>query len=74
MVEQARRAALDALAWLIEDGVVSALDVEAEAQSEGGMVQRLALGVWVERPAGPARQRYDFVWHASAGGFGGVVS
>ena len=67
VIEQARQAALSALAWLIEDGVVSALDVEAEAQAEGGTLQRLALGIWLERPAGPARQRFDFVWNASTG-------
>jgi hypothetical protein len=41
--------------------VVKSLDVEVEAQGE-----RLALGVILERPTGPGRQRFDFVWEASA--------
>lgn len=61
-VEQARQAAMRALAWLVRDGVASAVAVEAEAQG-----QRLAIGVSVDRPSGPGRQRWDFTWDASTG-------
>lgn len=57
----ARRAAEDALAWLVRDGIAARVSVEVERQD-----QRLAIGVVLDRPTGPARQRYDFVWEASA--------
>lgn len=60
-VRDARQYALDALAWFKRDGVAKSVDVEVEAQGE-----RLALGVILERPSGPGRQRFDFVWEASA--------
>lgn len=50
-----------ALAWLTEDGVASAVDVVASSPAAGV----LALAVILDRPNGPARQRYDFVWEAS---------
>jgi len=57
----ARRAAEDALSWLVRDGVAARVSVEVERQD-----QRLAIGIVLDRPTGPARQRYDFVWEASA--------
>lgn len=59
---RARAYARDALAWLIEDGIASAIDVEVTAQ-EG---QRLAIGVTLDRPDGPDRKRWDFTWEQSA--------
>lgn len=66
VIEQARQAAYDALAWLLRDGIASAVTVEAEAQAAEGLPQRLAIAVTLERPTGPGRQRYDFTWEASA--------
>lgn len=71
-VEAARQAAYDALAWLIRDGVASAIAVSAEARVAGAIgsgpaATMLALSVSVDRPAGPGRQRFDFVWNASTG-------
>lgn len=60
-VERGRAYAADALAWLKRAGIVSALTVRAAAVSG----QMLAIAVEVERPEGPARQVYDFVWEAS---------
>ncbi len=60
-VDRARTYAFEALAWLKDDGIVSALVVEAAAI--GG--DKLAIGVTVDRPEGPARQVYDFVWERS---------
>lgn len=61
-IEQARQAAHAALTWLVRDGVVSALAVEAAARGHW-----LTIGVTVDRPAGPGRQRHDFTWNASTG-------
>lgn len=61
-LQRAREAARDALGWLIRDGVASAVRVETEAQGD-----RLAIGVTINRPQGPGRQRWDFTWDASTG-------
>lgn len=61
-IEQARQAAHAALAWLVRDGVAAALAVEAAARGHW-----LTIGVTLDRPAGPSRQRYDFTWNASTG-------
>lgn len=65
-IESARQFAYEALAWLLRDGVVKAMSVEVEAQASDGIRQRLAIGVTLERPEGPARERHDFTWEASA--------
>ncbi|RHW17212.1 hypothetical protein D1610_11730 [Sphingomonas gilva] len=62
-VARAREYAREALAWLTADGVCSAYAIEAEAQAP----DILAIGVVLDRPEGPARQRYDFTWNASTG-------
>lgn len=59
-LERAREYAAEALQWLIDDGVASAVEVTTEAQA--GDV--LAIGVVVVRPEGPTRQKFDFVWEA----------
>lgn len=46
----------EALAWLIEDGVASAVAVQTEWQGE-----RLAIAITLTQPGGGAT-RYDFVW------------
>jgi phage gp46-like protein len=56
----ARRAegyARDALAWMIQTGVASALEVTAQWQGRG----QLALIVTITRPSGSA-ETYDLVW------------
>lgn len=58
---RARDYAREALAWLIEDGVVRTVDVTAEVYRNDG----IAIGVEISRPTGPGRQRFDFVWEAS---------
>lgn len=60
-VELARGYAAEALAWLRRDGIVESIEIEAE----GIRPDVLALGVTVIRPAGPGRQRFDFVWDAT---------
>lgn len=59
-VIRARGYARDALQWLLDDRVITTLDVVAEAQG-----QRLAIGIIISRPSGPARERFDFTWEAS---------
>ncbi len=59
-LRDARQYCLDALAWFLRDGIASAVDVEAEAQGD-----RMAIAVFLTRPNGPDRERYDFTWEAS---------
>ncbi len=54
--------ASEALAWLVDDGIASKVDVSAELIGEA----TLGLQVEITRPAGPGRQRFDFVWEATA--------
>lgn len=56
----AQQACEDALAWLIRDGVAGRVGVQVEAQGD-----RMAIGVEIDRPSGPGRQRFDFAWEAS---------
>lgn len=60
-VERGRVYAADALAWLKKAGIVSSLTVRATAIGR----QMLAIAVEVDRPEGPSRDVYDFVWEAS---------
>lgn len=61
-INRAREYATAALQWLLADGIASRVTVEVEAQER----QRLAIRVELERPSGPAREFYDYVWEASA--------
>lgn len=65
----ARQYAEQALAWLVRDGVASAVRVVTEAQFAAGSAtsELLAIGVEIDRPEGPGRQRFDFTWEASTG-------
>lgn len=58
VLERAREYVLEALAWLLRDGVASEVDVAVEVIAPGVM----GVAVFVTRPSGPARQRFDFVW------------
>ncbi|MBA4781156.1 phage GP46 family protein [Blastomonas sp.] len=61
-INRAREYARAALAWLLADGIASRLDVQVEAQDG----QRMAIRVELDRPQGPSRELYDYVWEASA--------
>lgn len=61
-LNRAREYVIAALQWLLTDGIASRINVEVEAQEQ----QRLAIRVEIERPDGPARELYDYVWEASA--------
>jgi phage gp46-like protein len=58
----------EALAWMIADGVASAVDIEARIlpARPTGPSAGLQVGVTVHRPDGPTRQRFDFLWDATA--------
>lgn len=59
VIARAREYAREALQWLIEDGIASALTVETEALKNGA----LGLFIAISRPrAAPARYRFDFAW------------
>lgn len=64
---QAKQACEDALAWLVRDGIASAVRVVVEAQVRTGQqaADMLAIAVEIDRPGGPNRQRHDFTWDAS---------
>lgn len=58
VVERARGYATEALQWLVDDGVVESVAVDAEAQGEV-----LALEVTITRRGEPAQQyRFDSFW------------
>lgn len=59
-VNQAREYALEALQWLIDDGVASRIEVQAERQG----LQTLALGVRIYKSDGtvPTDVRFTDVW------------
>lgn len=76
---QAQQACEEALAWLVRDGIASAVRVVIEvlvrpgqqAASSSAAVGRqatpdlMAIAVEIDRPGGPNRQRHDFTWEAS---------
>lgn len=68
---RARDIVREALAWLTADGVASAVEVEtaAIAPTPARPSGAIAIGVTIQRPTGPARQRFDFLWDATAGSF-----
>ena len=57
---RARGYAQEALQWLIDDRIVTSLDVIAERI---GMAM-IGIGVIIARPDGPQRERFDFTWNA----------
>lgn len=57
-VRQVRDLAAEALAWMTADRLAASVEVEAEAFGAAG----IALAVTITRPAGPARDRFDFLW------------
>ena len=61
VVVRARDYVREALAWLVDDGIAAAVDVTVERQG----FDRLAIGVTITRPTGPAREHFDFVWGAT---------
>ena len=63
VLERARSFAREALSWLIEDGVARTVDVTVEAQPN----DRLAIGVEITRPTGPARLRFVYIWNRMEG-------
>jgi phage gp46-like protein len=60
VLPKAREYALEALQWLIEDGVALAVDVAAEIVAPGA----LGLLVEIRRPAGaPVKYRFERFWN-----------
>lgn len=58
-IERARVYARDSLQWLVDDGVVQSVEVEAEAQG----TDRLALAIAITRRAQPvSRYRFEAFW------------
>lgn len=67
VLSQATQACEEALAWLVRDGIASAVRVVVSAEVRIGQVMpdMLAIAVEIDRPGGPNRQRHDFTWEAS---------
>lgn len=61
LLVRAREYAAASLAWITADQVASNVDVRAELAGPQG----IALTVTLDRPNGPARERFDFVWENS---------
>lgn len=63
VLERAEQYAREALQWMLDDQVVSEIDVEAEIVREG----MLGIGVRLQRPRGDAVQyRYEYAWRQQA--------
>jgi phage gp46-like protein len=67
-VERARNFTTDATAWFLTDQICSAVNVQAERQP--GDI--LAIGITHDRPTGPARQQYDYIWNATGASLNGL--
>lgn len=67
VLTQAQQACEEALAWLVRDGIASAVRVVVMAQTRAGQQtpDLMAIAVEIDRPGGPNRQRHDFTWEAS---------
>ena len=65
---RARDYVREALAWLTEDGIARdvTIDVGILPISTAHPLGALTIGISLTRPDGPARQRYDFTWTATA--------
>lgn len=59
VLRRARDYCEEALAWLLADQIAAAVRVETSWAGTGV----LAIGVEIDRPAGPARQRFDFLFN-----------
>jgi len=64
-LQLARQSAEAALGWLVRDSIAASVTVEVEVQAIEGAARRLAIGVEIDRPNGPGRQRFDYTWEAS---------
>jgi len=61
MLGTARQYAEEALAWLVREGIASAVSVTVERHGRAG----LAIAVSIARPRDPrSRVRYDLIWGA----------
>ena len=61
VLQRAREYAEEALAWLVDDGIASAVRVEAQEQARGV----LGLRIVIERPrAGAVEYRFNRIWEA----------
>lgn len=68
---RARDIVREALAWLTDDGIASAVEITTDAigPTAARPSGAIAISVTIQRPGGPARQRFDFLWDATAGSF-----
>lgn len=62
---KAREYALEALQWMLDDGVAASVEVTVERQANAG-TPVLAFAVAIKRPGESAASQYDLVWEASA--------
>lgn len=64
--EAIRRRALDALQWLVDDGVATSIDVFTELRADGRGVN-LAVTINRDRSDDPLTLRYDDLWEVLRG-------
>jgi phage gp46-like protein len=67
-LERGREFSNAALGWMVTDKIASAVTLTVESQP--GDV--LTIGIEQERPFGPARQRYDYLWNATGASLNGL--
>jgi len=62
VLNRARAYAAEALKWLVDAKIAAVVRVNATNPRDGV----LALSVEIDRPAGPGREVYDFLWEATS--------
>ncbi|AJP73172.1 phage GP46 family protein [Sphingomonas hengshuiensis] len=67
-VLKARDIAREALAWLVEDGIAQAVDIEVTriAPTASRPTGALGIRISITRTTGATAARFDFVWDATA--------
>jgi phage gp46-like protein len=61
VLARAREYCAEALQWMIDDGLVDAVQIEVERQG----LDRLAIGIGIKRPDGSAIDwTFDYLWEA----------
>ena len=66
-LQRARDFAAEALAWLMADGIATAVEIDATRTDQDGSGARLSLSIEIVRGNGTRIDlRYDFLWRAMA--------
>ncbi len=61
VLQRAREYALEALQWLLDDGIASAVNVIASSQENGFLILQIAI----DRPSGQEQYQFNALWEAA---------